>query len=369
MRLQHFEALHPVCPRCLYERGVPASLVLAKVIIAYDDVVEEGVIHCSAPECMLEYPIIDGVPIIMPKLRGYLAEQQFAIAGRDDLSETIETLLGDGIGPGTHYDSLRQHLSSYAWDAYGDLDPNETCAPDMENPPRPGSVVRCLERGLKLLCSSIAAPVLDVGCAVGRSSFELAERCDGLVLGVDVNFAMLRLAQRALQKGIVRYPRRRVGVVFDRREFNVSFAGGERVDFWACDALALPFVPESFGLAVGLNVLDCTSSPLDFLRAMARLLRTDGATILSTPYDWSQGVTQIEGWIGGHSQRGPHGGSSEALLRALLTPGGHPQSVENLQLTAEATNVPWQVRIHDRSTVSYSLHLFAAEAGKSLNHQ
>ena len=365
MRLQHFEALQPVCPRCLYERGVTAPLVLAKILIGHDDIVEEGVIHCSAAECMLEYPIIDGVPIIMPNLRGYLTEQQFAIAGREDLTETIETLLGDGIGPGTHYDSLRQHISSYAWDGYGDLDPKEACDPEIANPPRPGAVVRCLEQGLELLRSSIVAPVLDVGCALGRSTFELAERSDGLVLGVDVNFAMLRLAQRALQNGIVRYPRRRVGVVFDRREFNVSFAGGGRVDFWACDALALPFVPGSFGLVVGLNVLDCTSSPLDFLRAMGRLLRTGGATILSTPYDWSQGVTQIEGWIGGHSQRGIHEGSSEALMRALLTPGGHPQSVEDLHLIAEAMNVPWQVRLHERSTVSYSLHLFAAEARRT----
>jgi len=344
---------------------VAAPLALAKILIGHDDVVNEGVIHCSAPECMLEYPIIDGVPIIMPNLRGYLAEQQFAIAGREDLSETIETLLGDAIGPGTHYDSLRQHISSYAWDGYGDLDPKEQCAPDISNPPRPGSVVRCLEQGLELLRSSIVAPVLDVGCAVGRTTFELAEGCDGLVLGVDVNFSMLCLAQRALLNGIVRYPRRRVGVVFDRREFNVSFAGRDRVDFWACDALALPFAPGSFGLVVGLNVLDCTSSPLDFLRAMGSLLRAGGATILSTPYDWSQGVTQIEGWIGGHSQRGAHGGSSEALLRALLTPGGHPQSIEDLCLIAEATNVPWQVRLHERSTVSYSLHLFAAEARKS----
>ena len=52
-------------------------------------------------------------------------------------------------------------------------------------------------------------------------------------------------------------------------------------------------------------------------------------------------------------------------MRALLTPGGHPQSVEDLHLIAEAMNVPWQVRLHERSTVSYSLHLFAAEARRT----
>lgn len=336
--------------------------MLAKVLVGLDDVVVEGVLHCSDVECFLEYPIIDGIPVLMPNLRGYLADQQFAISAREDLSEISEAILGDGIGPATHYDSVRQHISSYAWDGYGDLDPEQERKPGSGEQPHPGGVVRCLERGLELLSGAVAAPAIDVGCAVGRSTFELAARCDGLVLGVDVNFAMLRLAQRALQKGIVRYPQRRVGIVYDRREFDVSFAGADRVDFWACDALALPFAAQRFGAMLGLNVLDCTSSPLDFLRGAARLLRTGGMAILSTPYDWSQGVTPVEAWIGGHSQRGPHQGAGESLLRSLLTPGEHPQSIKGLRLAAEAMEVPWQVRLHDRSVVSYSVHLCVAEA-------
>lgn len=364
MRLRHFEALQPVCPRCLHERGVQAPLVLAKVLKANGDVVIEGVIHCSDTDCLLEYPIIDAIPILVPNPRGYLAEQLFAISSRDDLSETIEAILADGVGPGTHHDSLRQHISTYAWDGYGDMDPDEAPAQDGATTPRPGAVVRCLQQGLDLLRGPVMTPVLDVGCAVGRSTFELAARCDGLVVGVDMNFAMLRLAQRVLQGGTVRYPRRRVGIVFDRREFEVSFAAKDkdRVDFWACDALAPPFPGHSFGLVVGLNVLDCASSPLQFLHVVDKLVRTGGGAVLSTPYDWSQAVTPLEGWIGGHSQRGPHGGSGEILLRSLLTPGNHPQSLAHLRLIAETMTVPWQIRLHERSVVAYNVHIFAAEA-------
>ena len=46
------------------------------------------------------------------------------------------------------------------------------------------------------------------------------------------NFAMLRLASRALRQGRMRYARRRVGLVYDREEREVAVS--ELVDFWCC---------------------------------------------------------------------------------------------------------------------------------------
>jgi SAM-dependent methyltransferase len=221
---------------------------------------------------------------------------------------------------------------------------------------------RCLERSLDLLGDRSSGSVIDIGCSVGRGAFDLARRTEGLVLGVDVNFSMLQLAQTVLRTGKVRYPRRRVGVVYDRREFAAEFAGADRVDFWACDALALPFGSGSFSCAVALNVLDCVVSPSGLLDSLADVLASGGSAVLTTPYDWSGSVTPIEAWIGGHSQRGPDRGASEPLLRALLTPGAHPQSSERLRLTAEIEQVPWRTRVHDRSMVEYTVHLVAAEA-------
>ena len=91
---------------------------------------------------------------------------------------------------------------------------------------RPGAVVRCLEQGLSLLSRGVEPPAIDLGCSVGRSTFVLAGRCDGPVLGVDVNFSMLRLAARVLRSGVVRYPRRRVGIVYDRRELRLFEGAG-----------------------------------------------------------------------------------------------------------------------------------------------
>ena len=321
----------------------------------------EGVLHCTDTGCFMEFPIVDGIPILVPDVAGYLRDNVPVLMARSDLSETIESILGDCAGPGSAFDTQRQHISTYAWDGYGDLDPEET-EQTRYGDAKPGAVVRCLEAGLELTGAAPQSPVFDIGCSVGRTSFEMARLSDGLVLGVDLHLPMLRVARQALVEGVVRYPRRRVGIVYDRREFGVSFEGSERVDFWACDALAPPFRAGAFGTAVSLNVLDCLNSPRDFLEQLASLLRPGGTAVLSTPYDWSTGATPVETWIGGHSQRGPDAGASEPFLRALLTHGAHPQSVSGLRILGEIADFPWQARLHARSTVAYAAHVLALVA-------
>lgn len=360
MRRRHFEALRPVCPRCRLQRQPDVLLVLKTILREEGDTVYEGVIHCPDPACLLEYPIVDGIPLLLPDIRSYLSDNLNHLVGRQDLSATIESMLGDAAGPGTLFDTSRQHLSTYAWDSYADLDPDEEVHAGAHE--GPGAIVRCLDAGLELLSRSTAPPMIDVGCAVGRTTFELAAKTDGLVLGVDVNFSMLKLAALVLGKSRVSYPRRRIGVVYDRRDFAASFPDAERVDFWACDALALPFADDSFRFVLGLNLLDCVTSPHALLQSIGQILQAGGQTLLSTPYDWSQATTPMEAWLGGHSQRGPGEGAAESLLRSLLTPGQHPQSLENLRLTGEIDDFPWQARVHERSNVRYSVHVVAAEA-------
>jgi SAM-dependent methyltransferase len=322
-----------------------------------------GVLHCSEPSCQQEYPVLDGIPILVPNVRAYLADNFFHLTLRDDLPEALQSLLGDASGPGTPYDATRQHLSTYAWDHYEDLSPDAPA-----EAPGPGALSRCLEEGLTLIGAEdgVPAPILDIGCAVGRSAFDLAARADGPVLGVDVNFAMLQVAQGVLRDGAVRYPRRRVGLVYDRRQFPLAPPGRERVDFWACDALALPFRAGLFALASAFNVLDCVATPSGFLQSLAGVLQPKAKALLSTPYDWSANVTPVEAWIGGHSQRGPEQGASEPLLRRLLDPTqGRPEGLGGLRLLGEKERVPWQARIHERSTVAYAAHLVAVEVGHS----
>jgi SAM-dependent methyltransferase len=362
MRRQHFAAFAPHCPRCAAAGNTTRQVLeLAYVGAARGDDVLAGILLCPNPACRHEYPIIDGIPIIVGNLAPLLAERAVELLLRQDLDPALESLIGDAIGPGTWFDVLRQTISTYAWDGWADLDPAE--APGAG--PRPGAARNCLARLEELAdAGPPAAPierVLDLGCGAGRTSFDLAARHPAaLVLGVDIGLALLRLAHGAAG-GQVTYARRRIGLVYDRRSFAVAPAGAERVDFWACDALALPFPHASADRVAALNLLDCVTSPQRLLAGMAELLRPGGRLLLATPYDWAAQATPPAAWIGGHSQRAADAGAGEPFLRALLREGAHAQSVAGLRLLGEATNWPWQTRLHERSAVQYASHLLALQ--------
>ncbi|HEY4252607.1 MAG TPA: methyltransferase domain-containing protein [Roseomonas sp.] len=357
MRIGHFEALAPVCPRCRLDGRPDSPLTLARIGTREGDVVVDGTLQCLAADCLCEFPVIDAVPLIVTDPARYLADSQTHILAREDLSAEALGMLGDAIGPGTPFEATRHHLGAYAHDHWGEFDPEEAISPSAFPP---GSVARALRAGVAMLGEGLPnGPALDIGCSVGRAAAELAAAGDGLVLGVDLNFSMLRLAQGVIRRGRVAYPRRRIGLVYDPRDFTVPAPDAGRIDFWACDAMALPFTAGAFARISAMNVLDCVPSPVALLNTVAALLAPGSGAVLSTPYDWAPSATEPAFWIGGHSQRGPHRGAAEPLLRAILTEGQHPQSIAGIKIAGEDPAFPWAVRLHARSTMVYALHLLA----------
>lgn len=359
MRRRHFEAWAPHCPICARDRGTAPPLLLQDGATEHGDDVVSATLVCADAACRAEYPVIDGIPVILPTLRQHLGERAVELLLRDDLDERALSLLGDAMGPDSWLDVLRQGTSTYGWDAYADLDPAEPSP--AESGPRPGAARRCLQALLALVPAfdpAGAARVLDLGCAAGRTAFDCAAMCpDALVLGIDGTLSLLRLARRAAVRGEVAYGRRRIGLVYDERRFPAALPGRERVDFWACDAAALPFAPAHANLVLALNLLDCVPDPVGFLHAVAAVLGPGGALLLATPFDWAARATPAAHWIGGHSQRGAGAGTAEPLLHALLD-GTHERAVPGLRVagTGEAA---WHTRLHDRSAVAYRSHLVA----------
>ena len=313
MRRGHFETLRPLCPLCR------STLTIHSVFRETAGVVVEGILTCSNGDCLREYPIVDGIPIVVGPIRAWLSANPLQLLLRDDLSPEMESLIGDVLGAGSAYDTLRQHTGIYA-----------EAAP--------------FDAGVES-----DGPAIDTGCATGVNTFALAARLQCLTLGVDLNFAMLRVATAALRERRLRYARRRVGLVYDRREVEVDVPHPELLDFWCCDVAALPFAGATFDLATSINVIDCVASPKGAIDEIARILRPGGRAVITTPYDWSPSATPVEQWLGGHSQRGPHQGASEPLLRSLLADG--------FEIERDDPNVPWRVRLHDRSSMEYSVHL------------
>ncbi|RYY15023.1 MAG: methyltransferase domain-containing protein [Alphaproteobacteria bacterium] len=358
MRRKHFAAWAPHCPICIRDRGQSLPLLLGEITAEAQDDVEAATLVCAEASCRAEFPIIDGIPIIMANLRQHLGERAVELLLRDDLDPAVLSLLGDALGPDSWFDQIRQGVSTYAWDSYADADPAEAAGAQL-----PGAARRCLAALLALIdpvAVAAAGRVLDLGCAGGRTAFEVAAAApSGLVLGIDSNLSLLRLARRAARQGEVDYDRRRIGLVYDRRRFTADLPGRDRVDFWACDATALPLAAGSADLILALNLLDCVPDPVGFLHHLAAMLRPGGALLVATPFDWATRATPALHWIGGHSQRGPGAGAAEPLLRSLLA-GEHERGPAGLTVVGE-TDQDWHTRLHERAAVSYRTHCIAAK--------
>jgi len=359
MRIAHFDTLKPVCPRCKAERQSISPLTIAKVAHQQDDMIIDGILSCPDKRCLRQYPIIDGIPIILNNIDQYVNEYFYHITVRSDISSVAEAVLGDIAGPGSEFNRMRHYMSLYSWDHYGDKAPEGEFKHLSAKTP-PGSLVNCLNAGMTLLKDKPRAPMIDIGCAVGRCTFELAANQPGLVLGIDLNFSLLRIAQRILRENHISFPLKRSGVIYDRHDYDVEFENKECVDFWACDALVPPFENDSFNFANCLNVFDAVSSPRRLLQVIRDMLKTGGNAILATPYDWTPS-TPMQNWVGGHSQFSPDCGAPETLVRRMLSPQENPHAVKNLSLVGEIENHPWELRVHNRHTASYSVHVFACE--------
>ncbi len=327
MKLGHLEALRPICPVC--RKG---DLDISKVVKGSPRELEEGFLECKA--CRHLFPVIDGIPILVRDLRHMVSEQILGIVARDDLSETILGALGECCGPSSSFDSTRQHVSGYAFNHWEE-----------------GSVARVLAAGLEHVPEP-KTPILDVGCSVGRTTYDLARR--GLVVGVDLNFTMLRLAKRIAREGRVTYARRESGLVYEERTVDVRLEHAERADFWCADALALPFREGTFGLAASLNLIDCLQSPLEHLRSLRDVLAPSGSALVATPFDWAPHATPLEQWLGGHSPHGGAKGRPDETLKALLG----TEQLAGVSLVAQERDLAWHVRLHARAVMRYACDLF-----------
>jgi SAM-dependent methyltransferase len=339
---EHLERVAPVCPSCRVAGREPAPLALGSVARAHEEDVLEGVLLCTERVCQREYPIIDGIPIVVADIESWAAHQLGAVLRRDDLSPFTESLLGDAAGPSSDFHRERSNLSAYGSSHWGQGG---------------GGYAELVRRAFELLSAPVAGLWLDLGSSVGRGTLELARAGAELAIGVDLSFSMLRVAERVRREGRAVFPQRRHGVVFDRLERPVEDVPARRMTFWCCDATVLPLAAGRAQGALLLNLLDCVPRPLNLLAEAGRVLEPGAAALFSSPYDWSPQATPLEQWIGGHSQRSVGGGSSVAELRRVLSPTCEAGVDTGLVIVAERDPVAWRIPTSERSTMEYAVHL------------
>lgn len=139
---------------------------------------------------------------------------------------------------------------------------------------------------------------LDLGCAVGRSTFELA-RSVPEVVGIDYSRSFVQAAKRLQQSG--KHPFR---LLEEGKITKASIAlvspgiDRERVRFFKGDALRVPNQLGSFDLVLAANLIDRLPDPKKFLtHVLPSLVNPGGNVLLTSPYTWSSDFTPKGKWL------------------------------------------------------------------------
>lgn len=170
--------------------------------------------------------------------------------------------------------------------------------------PYSGGPVTALEFPRRSVVENIDTTVprsraLDLGCAVGRSSFELSAFCNEVV-GIDLSQQFIAAAECIRNEGELTYRRLEEGEIFTQlvaRRPEVSRP--ERIRFEAGDALELSCNLGDFDVLHAANLLCRLPDPEPFLASLQSLVTKDGLLILTTPCTWLGEFTRPEHWPSG----------------------------------------------------------------------
>lgn len=148
------------------------------------------------------------------------------------------------------------------------------------------------------------ARVLEVGCAVGRGSFELARHC-AEVVGVDFSQRFIAVASHLQARGFFDYSYPLEGTLTVRSVAAVPpDIDRSRVRFLQADAECLPEALGRFDAVVACNLICRLHEPRRFLSRLPQLLKPGGRLLLTTPYSWLEQYTPAEHWLGGSEAKG-----------------------------------------------------------------
>ena len=197
----------------------------------------------------------------------------------------------------------------------------------------------CIEAAKAAGISSEGSRVLDLGCAVGRSSFELARHFEQVV-GLDFSARFIASAVELQETGIKRYVVPDEGELVSYKEIQLSDLGlksaAERCQFMQADACNLHQKYTGYDVIFAGNLIDRLYAPKAFLSMIQQRMNRGGLLILASPYTWLAEYTERQEWLGGFKDSSGENFTTLDGLKALLG--------EHFDLLGEPVDVPFVIR-------------------------
>jgi len=226
----------------------------------------------------------------------------------------------------SHYETDRL-VSEYAEFHYGDT--------YFEVPNFPRALAQL---AIEAMGDRPAGKALDLGCATGRASFELA-RHFARVTGIDFSARFIGIGTQLAEQGRLRYTLVEEGELVAYKERNLGDLGLAdtvgKVEFFQGDACNLKPHFTGYDLILAANLIDRLYSPAKFLKTVHERLNTGGLLLIASPYTWLPEHTKREEWIGGFKKDGENVGTLDGL-KAILG--------EHFRLLRGPLSVPFVIR-------------------------
>jgi len=183
-----------------------------------------------------------------------------------------------------------------------------------------------------------ARKALDLGCASGRATFELARHFEH-VEGVDFSVRLIDSGVQMAEKGELHYTLVDEGQLVSYKTRTLASLGLDKlkgkVEFSQGDACNLKPILTHYDLILAANLIDRLYSPKKFLSHVHERLNIGGILLIASPYTWLEEHTKREEWIGGFKQNAENFTTLDGLKEQLSA---------HFHLIAEPVDVPFVIR-------------------------
>ena len=198
--------------------------------------------------------------------------------------------------------------------------------------------VRCITECLQTETLPTNARALDLGCAVGRSTFELARLCPE-VIGIDFSHAFIKRANQLKTDGNCEYAFAEEGGLHQNASAEIDpKIDRSRTQFLQGDAMQLPDNLGKFHAILMANLIDRLVKPRLCLNQLPDLMEKDGQLIITSPYTWLEEYTPKENWLGGYEKNG----------RKIHTLDGLKSCLQDSFDLVGSKDLPFLIREHSR---------------------